>query len=272
MLKKRITLYFFTIIFSLNLVAQVTNITSKHDEINEKYIIHYDLFKANDQRYFDIEITAMIGGIKVRPSLVALSGDVGLNVKYGSNKRMVWDYFVDIEKIIGAVTFKVRARKTFIPSPPKPMVDAVIGTAISSAGVYMAALGGRAILKKGKRDEMATAEDEPILFYYTFCDKVSPNYDLNLVQISAEGATSACDTHFEAADKAYKKGITKAAIGLAILASGIYTLWKKPFIQPKLKAYRKKYDLTFQPTFNLESGRAINQSSVGFRMQYQFGK
>ena len=240
----------FNAIYSLNIVAQVTNITAKHDNVNEKYIINYDLSKANDQRYFDIEIIAMIGGIKVRPSMVALSGDFGLNIKYGSKKRIVWDYFIDIEKIIGKITFKVRARKTFIPPPPPPRLDIAVGTVVTGAGIYLTTLGGKTVFKKGKIDPMATADKDPIIYYYTFCDTDSPNYDLSLVQIATEGATSACDVHFTAADKAYKKGVVKSAIGLAIIAGGIYTLVTKPFHQSKLKAYRKKYDLTLQTTLN----------------------
>ena len=272
MLKKQILLYLFSLVFSWNLTAQVTNISAKHDAINEKYIISYDLAKTKNQRYFDIEIIAMIGGIKVRPSLVALSGDAGLSIKYGSKKMIVWDYFVDIEKFIGEVTFKVRARKTYTPAPPKPLVDATVGTIVGGTGLYLAAIGGNTIFKKGKRDALATPEEKPILYYYTFCDTESPNYDANLVQVGTAGEVSACDAHFEAANDAYNKGVTKTAIGLAVLASGIYTLWKQPFNQSKLKAYRKQYGLTFQPTFNWEKGRPIQQGGVGFRMQYRFGK
>lgn len=256
-------------LFGATLKGQVTNIRVVHDTANEQYLIRYDLAKNNQQRYFDIELTATIGAVKVRPSLAALSGDVGLNIRYGSNQQIRWDYFIDIEKIIGKVQFKVRARPTFLPPPPPPRLDLALGTAISGTGLVVAALGGRTVSKKGKQDVSATAMDNPILFYYTFCDESSPNRDLSLVQVDPNNPVSACDNHLAAANRAYRKGITQSALGVAMLAGGLYLLIKKPLVQKKLKAYRQQYDLTLQPTFNWSTSAATGV--VGVQLRYVFG-
>ncbi|MEM1121234.1 MAG: hypothetical protein AAGJ18_12355 [Bacteroidota bacterium] len=262
-----ITLLFGLLFSTLN--GQVTNIRVEHDAKNEQYLIRYDLAKNNQQRYFDIELTATIGGVKVRPSLAALSGDVGLNIRYGSNQQIRWNYFIDIEKIIGEVQFKVRARPTFLPPPPQPHLDLALGATVSGVGLVVAALGGRTVLKKGKRDVNATATDDPILFYYTFCDESSPNRDPSLLEISPDNPVSACDNHLSSANRSYQKGITQSALGIAMLAGGLYLLIKKPLVQKKVKAYRKKYDLTLQPTFNWSAQAAT--SVVGLQLRCEFG-
>lgn len=272
MLKKISIPFLCQILYVFSLFGQVTNITAEHDVANGKYTISYDLAKVNNQRYYDIEITAMIGAVKVRPSMEALRGDVGLNIKHKNNRSITWDYFIDIEKIIGEVTFKIRARSTFIPLPPRPKVDIAIGTAVSSAGVYMAALGIHTILKKGKIHSAATPRTDPIRYYYTFCDVSSPNYDPALARISTENSMSSCDTHFVVANAAYKKGIDKSAIGLALVAGGLYTFLTKPFNKAKLKRYQEKYNLTFQPTFNWEQALPNRQGIVGVQLRYKFRK
>ncbi len=272
MLRKISILFFCQILYVLSSVGQVTNIKAKQDAVNGTYTISYDLAKVNNQRYYDIEITAMIGDVKVRPSMDALTGDVGLNIKYKNNRSITWNYFIDIEKIIGEVKFKIRARSTFIPIPPKPTVDIVLGTAVSSAGVYMAALGFRTLLKKGKINIEATPRTDPIRYYYTFCDVNSPNYTPALARINTDNSMSSCDAHFIAANTAYKKGVDKSAIGLALMAGGLYTLLAKPFNKAKLKRYQEKYNLTFQPTFDWEQALPDRQGIVGVQLQYQFGR
>lgn len=271
MLKKISILFLCQILYVLSSVGQVTNIEAKQDAVNGTYTISYDLAKVNNQRYYDIEITAMIGSVKVRPSMDALAGDVGLNVKYKNNRSITWNYFIDIEKIIGEVRFKIRARPTFIPLPPKPKVDIAIATAASSAGVYMAALGFHTIIKKGKMHSAATPGTDPIRYYYTFCDVNSPNYAPALARLD-DNSMSSCNAHFMAANAAYKKGVDKSAIGLALMAGGLYTFLTKPFNKAKLKRYQEKYNLTFQPTFNWEQALPDRQGIVGVQLQYQFGR
>lgn len=272
MLKKTSMLFLCQMLYIFSSFGQVTNIVAEHDAANGKYLISYDLAKVNNQRYYDIEITAMIGAVKVRPSMEALTGDVGLNIKHKNNRTITWDYFIDIEKIIGAVSFKIRARSTFIPLPPKPKVDMIIGTAVSSAGIYMATVGFHTILKKGKANPTATPRTDPIRYYYTFCDVDSPNYTPALARINTDNSMSNCDAHFIAANAAYKKGVDKSAIGLALVAGGLYTFLTKPFNKAKLNRYREKYNLTFQPTFNWEQALPDRQGIVGVQMQYQFGR
>jgi len=271
MFKKVCFFILFSLIYTFSLYGQVTNIRAKHDTVKEQYVISYDLKKVNAQHYYDIEITAMIGGIKVRPSVAALQGAVGRHIKVGSRRQIVWDYFVDIEKIIGAVTFKVKARNTAIPALPKPKLDLALGTVMGSVGISLAAIGSKTILKKGKINAAATLETDPIRYYYTVCEANSPYYKAELVQKNTENTMSVCDSHFVLAQNTYKAGVNKSAIGLALVAGGLFTLLTKPFNQSKVKAHQQKYDLTFQPTFNWEQALPNRQGIVGVQMQYQFG-
>jgi len=271
MLKKAYLPMLFQLFYTFSLSGQVTNIQAKHDSTKEQYIISYDLTKLNAQHYYDIEITASIGGVKVRPSITALQGAVGRHIKAGKRRQIVWNYFVDIEKIIGPVTFEVKARNTAIPALPKPKLDIVLGTSIGSVGMIMTAMGTKTILKKGKINHAATLEEDPIGYYYTVCAENSPRFNATLARRSTENTSSVCDSHYVLAQKTYKAGVNKSAIGLALMAGGLFTLLKKPFNQSKVKAHRQKYNLSFQPTFNWEQALPNRQGIVGMQMQYQFG-
>ena len=145
----------------------------------------------------------------------------------------------------------------------------VVGTALSSVGLATTIWGTSIILKKGKIDPTASASKDPILFYYTFCEATSPNFASSLVEISELGQPSACDGHFEAANKKFNRGIITGAIGAAVIIGGVYTLLTKPFLKPKMRAYQKKYYLAVEPTFNWQQQ---GQGGIGARLVYHFGR
>ena len=257
----------------LSVQAQVTNIRSNHDAINDKYIITYDLAKENRYNYFDIDIIANISGIEVRPSLAALSGDMGLNIKYGSKKRIVWDYLIDIEKVVGEVDFKIQARRPAIPAPPSQSLDIAVGSSLAGVGLGLAAYGGLTILKKNRIDIEATPGNDPLVYYYTFCDSESQYFNTALAEVEDENSASICDSHFTEANEQFKKGVRFSTIGGILVAGGLYALLAKPFYKPKMKAYRKKHGLTFTPTFDWQqSPNQSPQGVVGLRLSYQFGQ
>lgn len=257
------------------LQAQVTNINAQFDQTNDKYIITYDLEKKGRVAYFDIEIYATIGGVKVIPSSPALSGDVGQQIKYGSKKRIVWDYNIDVEKVVGQVIFDIQARRPTIPPPPEPTMDMAVGGAAGGIGLIMAGIGLPKLTKKGKIDATLTsAADDPIVYYSTFCDPASSEYNADLV-VERSNGTSVCDDHYEMANNEYKSGSVLTTIGVVLLAGGAYTFLSKPFYTPKIKAYNKKYDLSFEPTFEWNQNSAFQKTSpttVGVKLKFQFGK
>ena len=275
MLLKKISIYYLLIIVWSPLTAQVSHIKFKHSANNEQYIIHYDLEKSQNESYFETELVAFIGGIRVNPSKRALLGDVGVNIKTGKRKKIIWNYPVDLEQIIGGVEFIVRARRQYIQPPPTAATDLVVGTTLGSVGLATALWGGSIVLKKGRVDPTVSASKHPIIFYYTFCESTSPSFESSLVEISQLGQSSACDAHFETANKKFNRGIFTGVIGAAVIAGGIYTLLAKPFLKPKMRVYRKKYYLAVQPTFNWAqqgAGTLAGKGVFGARMVYQFGK
>lgn len=272
MLRKCCLPIFIQLVYGFSLFGQVTNIQARHDANNEKYIITYDLAKTKGQHYFNIELTAMIGDEEVRPSIVALTGDVGWHIKYGRKQQIVWDYFIDLEKLVGEITFKVRARHATLPAPPKPKLDIALGSAISGIGLYTLTTGGHTVLKRGQINSSAASQEDPIRYYYTFCATNSPFYMPDIARVRTADDRLICDIHFDNANQAYKKGIRKTAIGLAVLTGGIYTLLKKPFHQKKLEAYQKDNNLTLTPTFDWGDQIATPNGIVGVNLTYQFGR
>jgi len=271
---KALLFLIFTCFCLINIEAQVTNIHFNHDEVNEKYIITYDLAKENRYNYFDIDITAEVNGIVVRPSLAALSGAVGLNIKYGTKKRIVWDYLIDIEKLIGEVTFKVQARRPALPAPPAQTFDLAFGAGMGVAGLGIITVGSFTLLKKGKIDPDASASRDPLIYYQTFCDAESPHFNISLTEIDNENDNSLCDNHFKEGEAEYDNGVLLASIGGVVVAAGLYVLLAKPLYKPKMKAYQKKHRLAVAPTFQLNQlqPKQAPTGVVGLRLNYQFGR
>lgn len=271
--KKIIALTLFWSLFIPLIHAQVSNVRFNHDVVNDKYIITYDLAKENRYNYFDIDIIAEVSGIEVRPSLAALSGEVGLNIKYGSRKRIVWDYLIDIEKIVGDVSFKVQARRPALPPPPSKNLDLAVGAGVATSGVILTTLGGLTLLKKGNVDPDVSQKTEPLIYYQTYCDPASTHFNFALAEIEDENSASFCDAYYTEAQDEYKKGKSLSSIGGVVAVAGLYILLAKPFYKPKMKAYRKKHNLTFHPTLQINrfQWNQSPESIVGMRMTFQFG-
>ena len=69
MLLKKLYIYCFLLTTWSPLIAQISNIKFKHSPNNEQYIIHYDLEQQENESYFETELVAYIGGIRVYPIL-----------------------------------------------------------------------------------------------------------------------------------------------------------------------------------------------------------
>jgi hypothetical protein len=254
--------------------SQIENINSQLNDAKDKFIVSYDLKKTSNISYFDIDLKVSIDGILITPSSAALRGDVGPLIKYGNNKRIIWDAFVDVERIDGNVKFEVIWRKPDVPAPPAVVLDYVVGGGAAGVGVGLSVLGLVTISKKGNIDLSADPDKNPIVFYYTYCDPSSPHYNAEMVIIEAEGTDSACDAHWEKANKKYKQGQLMSIIGAAVAVGGAYIIWKKPFWQPKMNNYLKQYGLHISPTFewNNFNDTGYAQGTFGVRMTYQIGK
>lgn len=78
-------------------------------EKNKKIYVTYSLDKEAD-----IRLMVSINGSDFNPvNTTFLSGDIGLNVKAGNNKTIVWDVLRDQGPLIGDVQFQVVATESF---------------------------------------------------------------------------------------------------------------------------------------------------------------
>jgi len=103
---KRTILLLFALL-SLTVFSQkVENITFRQE--GTKIVINYDL-KGND--LFNVTCYYTLDGGKTYIPLKTTEGDVGKEIKSGSNKQIIWDVFKDTDGIKGEIQFKVDAHK-----------------------------------------------------------------------------------------------------------------------------------------------------------------
>ncbi|MEN0049641.1 MAG: hypothetical protein AAF806_21450 [Bacteroidota bacterium] len=256
------------------LIAQVTNVTAKLNKAEDQFIVAYDL-EEGEQDYWDIKLVAFIDGIRIEPSRASLSGDVGWQVKSGKKRRIFWDAFVDVEDINGIVRFEVWANESPFPPPPKATRDFWVGSSSNVLGLGIAATALPTFLQQNKVDINATPEEQPLLYYQTFCDPQSVHFDPNQVIPEQEGQSSACDQHFLTAEQKYQSAVlrTQIAGGLVLLGSAI--LLVKPINKYiEMPKYLKEYGLSMsmRPVLQLDNRQYLTSAPIGMEwmITYQF--
>ncbi|MEM8526548.1 MAG: hypothetical protein AAGG68_18035 [Bacteroidota bacterium] len=267
---KRLNTLFFFLFYQTFLLAQITNVQAKLNKAEDTFIITYDL-EEGAQGYWDVRLIAFIDGIRIEPSRVALSGAIGWQVRAGKKQKLYWKAFEDVENIDGIVRFEVWANESPFPPPPKAVNDWIIGGSGNLLGLGIVAPALPDLLSNDKIEVNATPDDQPILFYQTFCDPQSIHFDPNLVIPEQESQISACDQHFLAAEKGYQSAILRTQIGGSLALLGGAILLIKPinrYIQkPK---YLRKYGLSMRPVLQLESYASNTRASFGFQLTSNF--
>ncbi len=90
--------------------AQIENV--KLEVRDEKIVVIYDIVNFDVHSLFDIELE-IISAITYDP--VSVYGDVGKGVLGGSNKKIVWDVYKDLDELIGNVKARVTINNTSRP-------------------------------------------------------------------------------------------------------------------------------------------------------------
>ena len=252
----------------------VSNVRAKLNESKTKLIITYDLARG-DKGYWDVNVVAFVDRVKIIPTIGSLKGDEGRLVKKGKNKRIIWDYRIDVPIITGDVEFEVNATPILIPPPPPKNIYYASGSGgiVVGLGMIMKSVSIRS--KKGNINSDAIASSNPIEYYYTFCNPDSEHFNSNFVILDAANDKSPCDQFHEEAEKKYRKGAWWFLGGTLLSAAGVYMILGKPFYKKKLIAYNEEYDFAITPEINWQpyAGQYdIPQSTVGLKLTYQFGK
>ena len=73
--------------------------------------IYYDIVNANESQAFDVEVYCSTnGGSSWGSPLQKVRGDVGDNIKGGSNHKIIWDVLGERNELVGKnIKFKVKA-------------------------------------------------------------------------------------------------------------------------------------------------------------------
>lgn len=269
---KYLNLLFFFLFYQAFLSAQATNVTAKLNKAEDQFLITYDL-EEGTQGYWDIKLIAFIDGIRIEPSRVALSGNVGWQVRYGKKRRIVWEAFTDVEDINGIVRFEVWANEPPFPPPPKAKKDLLVGSSTNLIGLGIAATASPIFLQQNKVDLNATSGEQPLLYYQTFCDPQSIHFDPNQVIPEQENQASACDQHFIAAEQGYQSAVLRTQIGGGLVLLGSAILLVKPinkYIQ--MPKYLKEYGLSLRPVLQLDSQQNLAFAPIGMQwvLRYEF--
>lgn len=110
-LKKRLKLIItLTAIFFFQMPLFSQTISNVHSEINADIItIHYSLLSAKFNQKFDVSLfVSFDGGKTFQGPMKTVRGDVGTNVKSGTNK-IYWNPYSDVNSLDGDIVFDVRA-------------------------------------------------------------------------------------------------------------------------------------------------------------------
>ncbi|MEN0046522.1 MAG: hypothetical protein AAF806_05665 [Bacteroidota bacterium] len=245
-----LALFFF---YAISSMAQATNVKAKLNKAQDQFIVTYDLDKR-EAGFWDIRIIAFIDEIRIDPSRAALSGDQGLSVEAGKNKRIRWEAYTDVESIDGWVRFEVWASPTPLNIPAPRPTDWIVGSGVTTLGLGLLASGIPNLLKEEKIDANVLPESDPIIYYQTFCDPSSPHFDATQVIPEQAGQASTCDAHFLAAEQSYRAASTRTIVGSGLVVVGGLLLITKPFYRRvQLPKYLKNYGITVTPNFQLDT-------------------
>jgi len=97
-------------IFGINMLAQkVKVINTSIEDVDNKLVIKYNILHSKAEQTFNIslEITDASGS---QIPAGSLSGDIGENVRGGSNKQIIWDYNSDRIVVNEMINFEIIAR------------------------------------------------------------------------------------------------------------------------------------------------------------------
>ena len=98
----------------LSISAQtISKITASMDNVNGAVNLTYTLESNAKSKRYKVEVYCSEDGGKIfSDALIGVSGDVGYNVKPGSEKKINWAYFVDLPEFMGKnVVFKISAKE-----------------------------------------------------------------------------------------------------------------------------------------------------------------
>lgn len=102
-----------SILFFTPLLIQAQKISKVRFDLKEKLIeINYDVSGINLKDSVYIEVTGKKSG-KIKP--IALSGDLGVGIQAGSNKKIVWDFMADNLRINEDIMVNVYLKKYQAP-------------------------------------------------------------------------------------------------------------------------------------------------------------
>ena len=260
MLNMKRFLIVFSCLFSFMVYgqAQVKNIRAEVEDSGEKFRITYDLDKDGKTALWDISVIATIDGVQVIPSARSLSGDIGQNIKHGRKNTFVWDAYIDVESIDGAVSFDINATPSIIQNPPS--TDKLIGMGAAGVGAILVGVG------------LVNLNNSDVKEYKETCDpsKVDAQNSKDFIETAGQ---SPCDRLYLKANDATKRGSTLAIIGGVAVAVGSYFLIKKPIYQ-KWLATQNSIGLHIQPILELQTTyqQAMPGSNIGISLSYTLGK
>ncbi|MEM9888043.1 MAG: hypothetical protein AAF849_19260 [Bacteroidota bacterium] len=252
--------------------AQVSNVRAKLNNTQNQFKITYDLKKSTTD-FWDVRLIAFIDEIRVDPSRTALSGAQGIAVKGGKSKHVFWDAYVDVEQIDGWVRFEVQANVTPFELPKPLPTDLIVGNGMAALGLGLLASGLPNLLKQEKINLNTTPQDDPIVYYQTFCDADSPHFDATQVIPTQVDQPSACDGYFEEAAQVYQAAALRAWAGGGFMILGGIILLSKPFYNKiQIPSYLIDNGLSLSPVLQFSTNEpfALGHMTTRLRLSYSF--
>lgn len=249
-MKTLVTLILFTGILFPSVGQVVTNVNWAL-EGKEQIVITYDLAKQDNVIYFDVSVKVKIDKETITPT--ALSGDVGNYIKVGTNKKIVWNMFQDIQELNGELSVEVLA---FNPVPTavtdakpgkKPDVPVMPQPAAPTKNIpFWIGIGGIGVTGIGLLTSGMKNTSEGLDLY-----KIYENNTVETAAIYTE-MSSTREEIYKEANKKYKTGtITKVGGGIVLLAAGVIMVNR--IIQMKKI---NKQALSVAPFINVDRGNA----------------
>lgn len=125
MLKRSSFCVIFTLLFSLQIFAQKTDVSVFRTELTEnntKVNVYYNLSFLSETKSYVSSLHLSTDGGNTFKKLTAVSGDIGVVIPTKTkNLKAVWDIFKDVDELTGSVVFKVVLEYTNIPLPIKEL-------------------------------------------------------------------------------------------------------------------------------------------------------
>lgn len=191
-------------IFALPLTAQISNVTTRVNDEQDKVTITYNLDRGAS--FYNIQVRITMAGEVVNAK--GLSGDVGPQVLPGLGKKIVWDVHTDVTELLPG-ELKIEVTTDTKPKPngggfsaPCPMT--VTPTYAGLGGVGLSGIG---LIVGGLSIENSSKE-----LYDVYKATLDPN-DPVYAEMTRE-------EHYSEANKKHKQGTGLMAAGGAVLVAG----------------------------------------------------